>query len=555
MATQKQLWLHGVLVCCVFVLVAGATTGCTVIELEEAGALELGTEVGIVTPAEVAAISEAEEMGLAMRALPEGGIELAAEDSLVPGALRNSLSRLAARSGVVLGAENGAVTFSGSNLVITEEGVIGLRGARGPIDVIGRLDRGVIYEFARSDLTVDAVGRLRAVVRHGSVPAVASPDTSAVVRQVLRPGNVVDVLRVNSSWYEVRVGPQETAWVPTAEMLLLLAFKKEERPAPGPWKNSADPSSPIANFVLEQYDHAKRCTSANDPLMCFNFKLPQGVYFEQYPGLSGDALDGRMVRVLWESPIGAIVEIKQQYREWWDKREHWECEKVLLSRPPKANTEDAAPDGDRTWVLEKRGAIWTCGEKNPYGEGCVIGDCSRRGEETVSLLPRPIQLKSETGRRVDPITPCSAETNDNSTDYVHYDCPALPETVTTFMEEHGLKVPTVIRKFCLFNPERVANPFVATGDFDGDGLLNYAVDAEKGKYLGKIVVILGNGRIHELRGWDYIYVDKRRGTIHTYQGDVNQEYDSIVGVRCESSSAFYLYNKTKDSFDEFFTSD
>jgi hypothetical protein len=169
--------------------------------------------------------------------------------------------------------------------------------------------------------------------------------------------------------------------------------------------------------------------------------------------------------------------------------------------------------------------------------------------------PRSIQQESRTERRVAPKTPCSAETKDNSADYVHYDCPALPETVTTFMEEHGLTVPTVIRKLCVFNPESVGNPFVATGDFDGDGLLDYAVDAEKGKYLAKIVVILGNGRIHEIRGWDYIYVDKRRGTIHTHQGDVNRVYDSIVGVRCESSSAFYLYNKTKDSFDEFFTSD
>ena len=157
-------------------------------------------------------------------------------------------------------------------------------------------------------------------------------------------------------------------------------------------------------------------------------------------------------------------------------------------------------------------------------------------------------------QRPAPTIPDPSVTAANMHNYISVKPPLVPANINGFMENQGLRVFTTISKECVSNPNNAFSPFVTTGDFDGDGLRDYALDVKTARGF-EIVVILGNGHIHELRAWQYIYTDKRRGMIHTWNGDVNLQYDSIGGVRCESSSVIYVYNKIKDSFEKYFTSD
>jgi len=138
---------------------------------------------------------------------------------------------------------------------------------------------------------------------------------------------------------------------------------------------------------------------------------------------------------------------------------------------------------------------------------------------------------------------------------------ALPETVASFLDKRGLRMPTSLRD-CGSEFKLGHNPFFAQGDFDGDGRLDYAIDAEDINHVGTTLVFLASGRIHELQGWSYIYTDKRRGLISVLDARNPSEsnyaylkYDAIGGVRCDSSSAIYVYNDTKSGFEEFFTGD
>src|SRR5208337_2525210 len=136
----------------------------------------------------------------------------------------------------------------------------------------------------------------------------------------------------------------------------------------------------------------------------------------------------------------------------------------------------------------------------------------------------------------------------DKSDEIPVTSPALPERIVSYMASRGWRMPTSISKYCQFDFNKDGNPFFIVGDFDGDGILDYAVDVQVDKYYSKILIFLGNGQIHELDGWEFIKVNKTRGTIQTMDGPVNLRYDSIVGIRCESSSVLYVYNKAKNRF-------
>jgi hypothetical protein len=363
----KGFWIR-LMALSVCLLLVAITSGCAAVELVEAGALEIGAEAGLMTVADAAAISEVAEMGLVMRAFP-GGVELAAEETLASGPLRASLARLATRTGAVLEADAGAIAISGSHLVIAEEGIIGLRSARGAIEAIGRLDGGVIYEVSRGNLAVSSVGRVRALARNGDVRALASPDANAAIRRVLKPGNGIDVLRVRDSWYEVRISPGDTAWVPVPEMLLTLALTKRTPPVAGPWMDRSDDKSTVLGFVLAEYDRSQLGCKI-DPMTCFNGPIPDEIYYEHHPGLTANPLSGRMARVLWESPNAAVVSVKQRYRTLMTSSEQWECESVLVVRGEpvvgvRRSLSGAVQAGSDRWILKKRGYLWTYGEHRP----------------------------------------------------------------------------------------------------------------------------------------------------------------------------------------------
>lgn len=197
-------------------------SGCALAELgafAEAGALEGGAALG----AEAAALAEVADAGFVARGLAGGGVELAAEGPLGSGALRGSLESLASRSGLALATEDGAVTISGSRLLLAEDGAVSLRSASGRLTAVGRLDRSILYEI-RPGGSMRPVGRLSAMSRVGTTPALSSPESGAAVRYSLQPGTKVDVMRVTGSWYEIRLGSGPTAWVPAASMLTSIAL-------------------------------------------------------------------------------------------------------------------------------------------------------------------------------------------------------------------------------------------------------------------------------------------------------------------------------------------
>jgi hypothetical protein len=199
-------------------------SGCALAELAEfaeLGAVEGGAAAALGV--EAASLAEIADAGLVVRGLSAGGVELAAEGSLGSGPLRGSLSSLASRSGLTLATEEGAVTISGSHLLLTEDGAVSLRSASGRLATVGRLDRSVLYEIGPGR-SLRPVGRLSATSRFDNTTALSSPNTRAVVRYTLRAGTKVDVMRVSGSWYEVRLGSGPTAWVPAASMLTSIAL-------------------------------------------------------------------------------------------------------------------------------------------------------------------------------------------------------------------------------------------------------------------------------------------------------------------------------------------
>ncbi len=142
--------------------------------------------------------------------------------------------------------------------------------------------------------------------------------------------------------------------------------------------------------------------------------------------------------------------------------------------------------------------------------------------------------------------------------YVRDDIPVppviLPKKISRFLDKRGFRLPRKVSKSCGVDL-RSRNPFFVQGDFDGDSRLDYAVDAESGGNEGAIFVFFANGQVHQLDPWEVIYTDKKRGVIHTMDGAVSLTTDSLGGVRCESSSVIYVYDRGKRKFAKYFTGD
>lgn len=340
-------------------VVSICSAGCAAIEIFEAGAAEMATGAGVASAVDLAAVAEAIDAGAIFRALPEGGLELEAEGAFGSGTLRQSLEGLAARSGTTLEVESGAIVFGRSRLVITEEGLIGLRSS-GSFQELGRLSGGAIYETNPYDLTTHQIGQLQGIGR-AETKILSSRDTPAVVRQVLGPGRHVEVLQVREGWYEVRLSPAQTGWVPVGDLLVSVALAAMPPPLPGPWHDRRNNKVSEAElFVLNSYERARCEYSTHLNLDCFNRRFHSEVLLEQHPGLTSHATDGHMVRLVWASDAAAVVEIQQSYVGMLTNKPELECETVLLERPsPQAST-------STEWKLVKRGTIWTCGEQNIY---------------------------------------------------------------------------------------------------------------------------------------------------------------------------------------------
>lgn len=138
------------------------------------------------------------------------------------------------------------------------------------------------------------------------------------------------------------------------------------------------------------------------------------------------------------------------------------------------------------------------------------------------------------------------------------DSPSVPPVVVNFLANHGLRLPTTISKYCEspgFHFSRDNHPYFVQGDFDGDGKTDYAIDAESSNKRWDIFVLFANGNIQKLDGWDFISANTERGAVQTMDGPVQLNYDSIRGIRCESSSVLYVFNPDNNQFDKFFTSD
>lgn len=131
----------------------------------------------------------------------------------------------------------------------------------------------------------------------------------------------------------------------------------------------------------------------------------------------------------------------------------------------------------------------------------------------------------------------------------------LPAHVAEYLREHNLTLPTNISPYCSFQYENGNHPYFTSGDYDGDGVTDFAVDAERSQWKAEILVFFGDGRRISLQAWEYIYTERRRGKIASAWDEINLSTDALGGVKCESSSVLYVYNKTTRAFDMLFTSD
>lgn len=132
--------------------------------------------------------------------------------------------------------------------------------------------------------------------------------------------------------------------------------------------------------------------------------------------------------------------------------------------------------------------------------------------------------------------------------------PNLPPNVSEFLHVRSLTLPKTISRRCGFNPTIGRYPFLAAGDFDGDGEVDYAVIARTDG-AGATFVLLASGKVHTLDEWDYIETDPRRGSVSTLEGPVFLARDALHGVRCESSDVLYVYRTSTSRFDRLFTGD
>ena len=130
--------------------------------------------------------------------------------------------------------------------------------------------------------------------------------------------------------------------------------------------------------------------------------------------------------------------------------------------------------------------------------------------------------------------------------------PVLPKTIASYIDKHGLRMADSIDKGCRFDFKKHGNPFFVTGDFDGDGILDYAIlvskaaESVRNRVNQGIFVFLANGQIIEIPMVysDHIYMSKKGVT---FLGVV-LKYDSIGSVNCERATSMYVYNETKKEF-------
>ncbi|MBW7934510.1 MAG: hypothetical protein H3C62_13080 [Gemmatimonadaceae bacterium] len=328
--------------------------GCVLAELAEVGALETELGAGAAGAAEAALVAEAGE-AFAVRAAAAGAVELVAGEELAAGVeVRAALATLAERSGLVLASEEGAFAISESRLLLAEDGAVSLSRSAGPPQLVARFTRGLLYE-AGPRASPAPFGRLRIVPRTADLRGLSGPASDAAFRRVLRSGTAVDVVQLRNGWFEVRLDPGTTAWVPVEAVLLGVAFLHHELPPPGPWReriSDRDGSGAVPSAVV------LRAWDACRDWRCFAFSgdFPQRLRIEfggPTGGIQADTLlPPRSVRVRWATAHTAAIELRTHWANTWPfKGQVWKwCTIIYL---------EAAPD----WKMVDRTDLDTCGKE------------------------------------------------------------------------------------------------------------------------------------------------------------------------------------------------
>jgi hypothetical protein len=116
-------------------------------------------------------------------------------------------------------------------------------------------------------------------------------------------------------------------------------------------------------------------------------------------------------------------------------------------------------------------------------------------------------------------------------------------------------------------PNAAFAPGLVWGDFDGDGLTDYAVAIQRGGKLRTLAFLArGDGFVRYVlnpSGWNILGVTRRGATLPrvgvNLRGDLVGERpvvlskDALIGIHCESSSVAFVYEK--GGFQHFFMSD
>lgn len=150
----------------------------------------------------------------------------------------------------------------------------------------------------------------------------------------------------------------------------------------------------------------------------------------------------------------------------------------------------------------------------------------------------------------------SATTRQLRMDELAVPIPSLPAKVSQYLGVNNLRLPSYISKHCAFDLSKGAHPYYIKGDFDGDGSLDYAVDADYPNGIRRgVFVLLSSEKNLELEGWDLIFPVRKRGKTRTLNETIDLQVDAIGAARCESSSVIYIFEKRSGSFQKYFTGD
>lgn len=214
----------------IVVLLTLSAAGCIALAEEAflAGGLEVAAAEAVTAGVAEVAMAEGLAMrgaaGFMLRASAVEGLEIAAtEEAIASSSLRVGIGELAGRPGLrLVRASSGALSVAEGRLGFDRVGRLTITDASRVTRTVGEISEGKIWEVDAAGRQVRPTGIIRARPLNADVRLRAEPSTDAKVLATLKPGSLLDVVRLRDGWFEVIVREQR-GWVSAPALQLLTA--------------------------------------------------------------------------------------------------------------------------------------------------------------------------------------------------------------------------------------------------------------------------------------------------------------------------------------------